>query len=363
MKSILKYLNSYFNKPKQLLICRFDGIGDYVIMHKFLKFVRNSNKYKNYKIIFAGRNEFSEYAQKFDNEYIDEFIWINYQQFMANKEYRKQCLKNFSKLRVDEVVSPVYDREAYVCEKIIGSLKSKNIIGHKGPLTRLKLVLSDKKIEKANKKYSKFIDTGKDIIFEEKRYQKFFEELIGEKINIEKDNYELPINLKDEYILIAPFSGAPIRTWNSENFIKIINFIVMEFGYNIGILGSNMDFSQVEEIIKQVEIKDKVYNLAGKISLSELPVYLKCAKLLIANETGTVHIAEYTGTKTLCISNGSYMGRFQPYDDPNIMYIYPDGVKEFIESANKYGVEIQYDINEITAEQVIYLLKSIIKGS
>jgi len=43
-------------------------------------------------------------------------IWINYQQFMANKEYRKQCLKNFSKLRVDEVVSPVYDREAYVCD-------------------------------------------------------------------------------------------------------------------------------------------------------------------------------------------------------------------------------------------------------
>ena len=136
--TFIKCIKERFSNKKKMLICRFDGIGDYVIMSKFLKYVKNSEKYKDYKIIFAGINEFTEFAEKYSKKYIDEFIWINYPNFMSNENYRKQCLKMFSKLHVDEVVSPVYDREAYVCEKVIQSLHhAKKIIGHKGPLWSL----------------------------------------------------------------------------------------------------------------------------------------------------------------------------------------------------------------------------------
>lgn len=343
-------------KKKTLLICRFDGIGDYIIMRRFFKSIRNSKKYKDYKIIFAGRNEFSAFSEKYDKEYIDEFIWIPYASFMAEQEVRKKYLQMFEKMEVDEVISPVYDREVYVCEKVIDQFKDSFVYGQKGPLNRLKKCLSDEGIERYNKNYSKFIDIGENVLSEEERYKRFFEQILDEECTPDKSDFEPEINFKSDFALVGPFSGDPIRTWNEENYIKIINYITEELGYTVGILGGNSDIEKAESIKENVYNKEKVVNLAGKIEISELPLYFNYAKFLLTNETGTIHIAKSTNTKTYCISNGSYMGRFQPYKDSNIKYIYPDNIEQYLEEHQEYGLVSSCDINQITPEKVIKTL-------
>ena len=350
-------------KKKILLICRFDGIGDYVIMRKFLKNIRYSEKYKNYKIIFAGRNEFSEFAERHDKDYIDEFIWINYLKFMECKKYRKQCLKLFSKLRVDDVISPVYDREAYVCEKVIQAFKhAKNIIGHYGQINRLSMVLNDKQIKRVNKKYTRFIETGNTVLFEEERYKIFFEKVLNENIEDSVENFQLPINLKSDYVLVAPFAGDPIRTWNRRNFSKVIDYITQNLNYEVGILGNSLEFESVENIISDCIQKNRIKNLAGKVSLADINIYLANCKFLLANETGTVHIANLVKTKTFCISNGSYMGRFQPCSKEDfITYIYPNNIETYLKEHNEYGIVSTCSIQEIKPSKVIKIIEEKLK--
>lgn len=341
------------NKKKTLLICRFDGIGDYVIMRQFFKSIRNSKKYKDYKIIFAGRNEFADFAEKYDKEYIDEFIWIHYPSFMAEQEVRKKYLQMFEKMEVDEVISPVYDREVYVCEKVIDQFKNSIVYGHKGPLGRLKKCLSDAGIERYNKNYTKFINTGDDVIFETERYKLFFEQILEEECIPDDTTFGPAIDLTSDYALVGPFAGAPERTWSIDNFIEVINYITEKLGYKVGILGGTYDKNKAEYIIEKVNDQNKVINLAGKITVSELPIYLSYSKFLLTNETGTVHIAKSTGNKVYSISNGCTMGRFHPYENSRITYIHPDNIEAYLEEHDEYGIDCTCDINSITPQKVI----------
>jgi ADP-heptose:LPS heptosyltransferase len=56
-----------------------------------------------------------------------------------------------------------------------------------------------------------------------------------------------------------------------------------------------------------------LHNIAGKTSLSDLVNIINKAELLVANETGSVHIAAAVGTPVVCILGGGHYGRFMPY--------------------------------------------------
>ena len=53
---------------------------------------------------------------------------------------------------------------------------------------------------------------------------------------------------------------------------------------------------------------------------------------MIAVETGTVHIANLVGCKTICLSNGAFYNRFHPYKNSSVSYIYPEKFNELIKT-------------------------------
>lgn len=59
-------LNKWYCKffgIKTLLIIRLDGIGDYILTRPFFKNLRNSKRFKDYKIIFVGSPDFVELSK------------------------------------------------------------------------------------------------------------------------------------------------------------------------------------------------------------------------------------------------------------------------------------------------------------
>ncbi len=54
-------------------------------------------------------------------------------------------------------------------------------------------------------------------------------------------------------------------------------------------------------------------NWTGRTTLSELLVVFTTAKLLLANETSAVHLAEAVNLPTVCILGGGHFARFVPY--------------------------------------------------
>jgi ADP-heptose:LPS heptosyltransferase len=103
-----------------------------------------------------------------------------------------------------------------------------------------------------------------------------------------------------------------------------------------------------------------ILNLTGKLTIPQLVYVLAKADLLIANETGTVHVAASTQTPTIVISQGKTLVRWHPYPDhlPQcIVHLYPCELEKnryrFAELAPSLNPESPYSITEVNTDLVI----------
>lgn len=349
---------------KTLLICRFNGIGDYLLTRPFFKSLRNSEKFKDYKIIFAGKPEFVELSKKYDNEYIDDYLCLNIQKGMKKSNIKKLLARN---VEVTCIINPCDNMIANIhTNRFVSLIKAEKKYCNCGFYSAICLKQNKKYVSRVLNSYTDVIDTNKEPVFVLENNKLFFEKIIGEKISEVNDLSDVEtfedklFFTNTKYIVISPFSTSPKRTYGQANFLKIIDFVNEELNLPVIIIGSAGEREGSEIIRRMCKKPEMVTNLAGKLSINEAVFYIKNAKLLIANETGTVHIAKNVKTKTLCISNGSYMGTFQPYLMPFMHYVYPDNIDEVLKDDDKYGVLIDNDINLIPPEKVIEKIKSII---
>lgn len=126
----------------------------------------------------------------------------------------------------------------------------------------------------------------------------------------------------------------------------------------IRICGNKNDTATAKEIILKCK-SELIEDLTGKTSLSELISVISNAKLLISNETCSVHIGAAVDTNTICISNGKHFGRFNPYPEEMACFIktiYPQQIlnemHDYFALVRKYYINSEVNINKITPEKV-----------
>ncbi len=110
---------------------------------------------------------------------------------------------------------------------------------------------------------------------------------------------KLKINNEKEFIVLAPGAAfGAAKRWSPEYFAEITKMIAEKYkDYQIVITGG------VNEIAISKEIADKsgisVIDLTGRTNLEELACLLSQAKAMIANDSGTMHLAALYRTPTV----------------------------------------------------------------
>ncbi len=140
---------------------------------------------------------------------------------------------------------------------------------------------------------------------------------------------------KQDYICIHPGSGGDYKRWNISNFKELIDKIYPK--YKIILIGGK------EEINLSSYFKNNscVYDLIGKLNLSESYNILKYSKLFICNDTGMMHLA--------CAADANIIALFGP-TNPN--HIGPYSSKAIVIKKN--------NINDISVEDVLNVINKFI---
>ncbi len=343
-------------RDKVIAVLRLNGLGDYILMHNFLSYIKQSKKYKDYKLMVITWNHFSSLVDDINSSCVDEFIWID---FILNKPWGLKFLKKkFSRYKFDTILSPVISDFAET-EKILSLIKAKNVIGQE--------CLEEEPCSKTKKLYTELIKPSSEHISEFERNKYFFEKVLNLKIDIEKPCFKHYIDSDEKYVLFSPFAEDPQRTWSRENFANTINYVIEKYNYKCIILGSRLDTKAALEITSKIKPENKnfVINAIGKIATVDLPRILKNnAKLLIANETGTVHIAAAVNCPFLVISNARFYKRFQPYKGFEDSYIYPPKFQTLLKTnqdVSFYYNQTDLDVNEITLKDLIPKIDNMLK--
>lgn len=364
IKTIINTQDKMFSgcrDTKSLLLIRLDGIGDYVLFRNFIEVIKDSAKYKGYKITLLGNKLWKNIAVELDAEFIDKFIWIDTDRYQHSKRYEKSIRKKLSKMTFDTVINPIHSSAFYV-HCLANTVTANEKIASQGD----EFIISKEHKITSHYWYSKIIEADETNMFEFYRNKVFFEKLLGTEIDlsapiIDYENICSSKKLPENYAVIYPQASTKSKCWSPKNFAAIADYLACEYNLTIILAGGRnfKDFKSSYRVIQNSKTNN-IINLTGRVSLSELVKIISGAKILISNDTGAYHIGAATGVKTICISNGFTFGRYHPYPKEisnKLYFIYPSEInhhrancEELIE---KYRYYSPYLINSIKIADVI----------
>jgi heptosyltransferase-2 len=113
------------------------------------------------------------------------------------------------------------------------------------------------------------------------------------------------LGLDKEKPVVCMMPGAeygPAKQWPVEYYAKLAGSLVAE-GYQVWILGSDKDKAAGESIL--VDNAVGVFNLCGKTQLVDTVDLLACAKSVVTNDSGLMHVAAAVGVEVNVIYGSS----------------------------------------------------------
>jgi len=340
-----------------LMILRTDAIGDYILFRNFIKVIRDSNKFRDYRITLCGNLTWKELAEGYDSGFVDDFIWIDNSKFLKRAEwiYTYEKLDEIHSKNFELLIDP-NPLKTHTSEYIKRYSGAERILDDAPVELRFfanKLVSLIARIEATNQR------ALLDDFFQFYSNKKFVDSITESVSDLTKSEIVIDeISEDKKFIILFPGAGSKNRIWSPKRFAELCKLIRKSFESTILICGDSKDIENAQEIIQLSGISD-IENKAGKTSLPELVKLIATSALLISNETCAVHIAAAVGAKAICLSNGNHFGRFNPYPKSlanHILTLYPpeisERLNEFEKLAVEYAVSSTVDINNITAEQV-----------
>lgn len=347
------------NKVKFLLLVEPGGIGDYILIRPYLKFIKQSPKYKNYKIIYLAKDSYIDFVRAYDYEQFDYMIPYNVQALDDSRDYRRYLIKKLNEFNIDTILNlrtiiiPNHP-DWGVRKKLI-----KNIRANRKIADVIKL-RSSKKYEKKLDIYTDVIYSDNDFIFEFERHRLFFEKFLNIKIPPQDTKIDsLPDVIDNNTVLVSMGSLSEYRNLSADKCIKLLNELIVKTNYKFALLGTYNQHDINQTILTGVTHSERVINLSGKTNITQLPEILKKCALLLVAESGTLHIANAVGCKAICVSNGSYYRRYHPYpQNSNITYIYPEWFKKGIANGDLdlidiYGGEQPWNLDDICLDDIV----------
>lgn len=95
--------------------------------------------------------------------------------------------------------------------------------------------------------------------------------------------------VRDDYIAIHAGASCPSKRWPAERFARVADELVRFTGFDIVLIGGE-ETRPLSGIVSR-SMKEKPFDLTGKLTVGELAELLRRAKLFVSNDSGPVHVA------------------------------------------------------------------------
>jgi ADP-heptose:LPS heptosyltransferase len=350
---------------KTLVFIKNDLIGDYILFRNFLPYIKQSEKYKDHRIILIGNSAWKNIAETLDAEYYDEMIWVSFDKLYKDLFYRTKIIKSILSKGYETLFYPVYSGDEYTEQFLISKITATKKIKYAQPLPELGT--------KAHPCFTEVIRSTHRYLFEIYRYKEMFELFLETPItdftwrNLQTDESLLPI-LEKPYVVFFPGSSAYLKRWGTSNFIEVANYLMTNYTYQIVLPGSKKDKKYAQAIIDGMDKKyqDRFIDLSGETSLLDLANIISHSELLITNDSVSLHMAAAVNKKTVCVFMGESYGRFVPYPKEifsNGIAICPPDVEKLVQEQKVpvfLSLDYNPDINTITPERVITVIAALL---
>ena len=308
--------------PRTLLIVRTDAIGDFVLFTPALRYIRQ--KYSSFEITLLVQDKVGDLAR--ECPYIDSLITFNAKKYRRNLFHKFLFLFRIHKGEYEVCLYPAYSRERIGDEIVLWTGAAERI----GWNTSEPGMSIDEK-ERGDLAYNRLINGNYPKSTHELKRNRDFVAQLGCQIdsfvpelwlsgkahpNIQTLWDEEGLTTK-QVVAIAMDASESFKTWGKYNYVQLMEKLAKTSKRIAFILTGGADRSPDPPELIEALLAGGLIDMRGKTSLPELAeLYTRCS-LVVANDTGPLHVAIAVGTATVCVLGGGQFGRFAPYGDAN----------------------------------------------
>lgn len=356
---VLSNLPTATTRPQTLALIRLDDIGDYLLFRNFLHLYRHGSRFAGYKVTLIGNEAWKPLSEQFDKDYVDEWIWVNKEQYFSNDSYRLNLWNDLRKRGFEQVVCSTRTRPLLLDDMLALATGAAN--SHANNNTFRFEEWNDLSDKHYNHIYADKFDTHEFI------FNRAFNNWAAGASDTQQ-RPELPVPEKGNALAggICCFIGATAksRRWTTSNWIQLIKLLKKE-GHAVVISGGKQEADAANEIVSATG----AMSIAGRTSLVQTMQWIAHAKAVITGDTMAAHAAVSYNRPTLILSNGVNAARFVAYGAAGVggtaaMYAAP-----YTRYLSKGGNPFDYydgvtdDLQAIDPEAVAQQLEQLLKDT
>lgn len=298
-----------------ILIIKFDGLGDFILFLDAAKELRNFFKDKN--ITLACQELVVPIAK--ESGYFDNIVTFSHEAFLGHN--LKKTYGFIRKKQYDLLLHPNQPR-SLDAEKLAYLVNAKLKIASVGECG----ALPEKVKKQCDKTYDSMIDQG---IYNMSIIQSAeFLRGIGDKqykAHLPKIETIPPshIYLPQDFFIIFLGGSVYNKLWPAERYYQIAKYLQERTGWDCVLCGIEKDLWQESAFAGTSQLK--YYSLLGKTNINELIDVISKSKLVIGNDTSAIHIANAVGVQSICVKGLFSGNKFYPYkiEDPFEDFLQP----------------------------------------
>ncbi|MBN9581284.1 MAG: glycosyltransferase family 9 protein [Afipia sp.] len=294
----------------RILVVRLDNIGDFVLWLDGARAIRHRYPRPDHRITLAASAEVAAFAAS--SGLFDEVIAVDRRRLGSDAPYRRALWRQIAGLQAAVAVNPTFSR-ALMGDELIHASAAPERIGLRGDTSNQTL----RKKTRTDRWYTRLVDVPEglhEIDINAVFARPFDAATHAMRPRLENAMLSRPAWLDDmrDYVVVFPSAGLTAKQWPPERFAAVIDHIRAQTGWSTLLCGHTSDADIAADIMRRTGA-DRVHNMCGQTTLNELAGVLASAKLLVANDTGAVHIAAAVGCPAVVPFGGWHFGRFLPY--------------------------------------------------
>lgn len=322
-----------------VLVVKTDSLGDYVLFRNYLQAIRAHPPYQDKRIILCANVIVQDLAETYDRDTVDEFIWVDRRTFFTHPLKRFRVLRRLKQIGIAIAINPIFCRALLDNDALVRASGAAERIGFANPPSG-KLwsektgwinwnPLWHQKI--GNRCYTRFIsDPG--TIFEFERNRFFFKSVLGDTPLPLRPRLDfIPVAIPEltrPFALFLPGAGERSREWSPKKYGALAQHLHEAHGLQVLVAGTKNDHEKAKQIQEAAGIS--IGDLTGELTLSQLIAVIYQSEIVIASDSGGIHLAAALEKRGVGISNGNNLLLFHPYPRnlcETVRYVYPPVIR------------------------------------
>lgn len=296
---------------RRIVFVRTDNLGDLILWLPAARAIRASWPWPGCQFVLIANSAWSRFAE--DLGVFDRIVPVNRVRLQRNPFYRIAAIFQLARIQAELLITAVHSRDATTTDSVARAIDARRKVASEGDMDNAYV---DPSVP--NSWYDELVPAISRPIHESLRNKKFTESLMGVEV-VDPWPRLAPPSSKAipgivegrSYAVLAPGASSPIKTWPAEKFSILAKRLKAEMSLDIILIGTESERAETAAVAQGCS--GSVIDLTAQLKTEDLPAVIGQAKLVITNDTGTVHIAAALRVPTVCIVGGGHFGRFLPY--------------------------------------------------